>query len=164
MNRGKKMNSLKTIEIKSPEECIKYNVLNKEFLDMIYGWVGISPERVMEIYEIVSKSGITDLKEKSSIKSIVDIGLEPELDDIEKVFAGYLLAWNEYWDTGKNIVLETIDMEELVKNKPTVRQTKRQGGTIYIKLNDLAKPDTYYMLSKIGDNTIILKEIELKVK
>lgn len=154
-------NKLRSLVVRDADECVKQNVLNDDFLNCLLGWVGITPERAFEIFEIVKKAGITEFGNKSSIKAILDVGDDKETDEVEKVFAGFLIAWREYWNTEKNVILEDINVDK-IECKPVVRQTKRQGGTIYIKLNDFAKIDTFYAVSNIGDNTIILREIEMK--
>jgi hypothetical protein len=94
--------------------------------------------------------------------SFSELGISDLLDETERVFAGYLLALQEYWnDTDKDVVFESVDTDKL--DKPAIRETKKQGGTLYIKLNDFAKPDTYYAIYNIGNNTIILREVKMKV-
>ena len=93
-------------------------LLNQEDLEKLDDATGIKPERAREIWRFVQDAGTAEyslVHEKNYIGAIYDLGLEPEgenkkeceeerkecpgiylgLAPIEKVYAGYLLAWEQ---------------------------------------------------------------------
>jgi hypothetical protein len=94
------------------EKFFKEYLLNPRDLENLEDATGISPERAVEIYNITMKSGMKDSpdpNQKNYIQAIYDLGIDPEDEDerkkwpdiyfgltpIEKVFAGYLLGWEQ---------------------------------------------------------------------
>ena len=76
-------------------------------------------------------------------------------------------------DYGKRVLIDEyvaysinkLTSEDLkTDTKPAIRQTKNQGGTLSLRVTDFAKPDTFYAITKLGNDMIILKEIEMKIK
>lgn len=87
-------------------------LLNQEDLENLEEITGIETDRARQIWEIIKKVGMEDFsitKEKSYLKAIYNLGVDPDdeeerkeypdiflgLTGIERVYAGYLLAWEQ---------------------------------------------------------------------
>lgn len=97
------------------EQFFKEFVLSKEDLEMLEGATGITPERAIEIWELVKKTGVPEFyisDEKCYIQAIYDIIIDPDdekereefpdvylgLNPAEKTYAGYLLGLEQAFE------------------------------------------------------------------
>lgn len=173
------------------ENEMKISILTPDFLEILCGETGIEEERANEIWDIVMNAGIVTSGKtvlgKSVVKAIFEMGLDEEelryihgteegigeqlklskdrqfdiLSDVERVFAGYLISQIELFEIW-NRQSELSNNKSI--NKPTIRESKLQGHSVYLRLTDFVRPDTFYSISKLNNTTVLLKEIEMKIK
>lgn len=112
----------------SKEKFFKEYLLNPQDLENLEDTTGISPKRAIEIYNIVRNAGTKDStvpNQKNYVQAIYDLGIDPDDEDernkwpgiyfgltpIEKVFAGYMLGWEQ----ASEAIIPQIEMGERFK-------------------------------------------------
>lgn len=103
------------IHLMTKEKFFEEYLLSQEDLEKLEEATGIDPERARYIWKLVKSVGMdnfSDVHEKIYLEAIYDLGLEPDDEDerkecpdiyldlkpIEKVYAGYLLAWEQAFE------------------------------------------------------------------